>query len=253
MKRTPFVAGNWKMHKTVDQALELVSALLPQLMKIETVDRVLCPAYVALEAVADRLSGSSVALGAQNVYWEEEGPYTGEISPLMLQGLCAYVILGHSERRAYFYETDEAVNRRVKAVLAHELVPILCVGETLEEREAGKTEAVVERMMRGGLEGVEIGSPEDLVIAYEPVWAIGTGRAATPDDAEKVIVGVVRALLVEFFGEAISDQVRVLYGGSVNPDNAKAFFERESIDGALVGGASLKADSFNEIVRIAAT
>jgi triosephosphate isomerase len=252
MNRKPFVAGNWKMQKTIDQALELVDALLPDLMKIEAVDRVLCPPFTALEAVNDRLSGSGVALGAQNVYWQEEGAYTGEISPLMLRGLCDYVIIGHSERRAYFHETDETVNRRVRAAQAHDLVPILCIGETLEQREAGETEQVVARMMHGGLQGVKFGSPGELVVAYEPVWAIGTGKAATPGDAEQVVEQVVRSSLAELLGKTFSDQVRVLYGGSVKPDNAQSFFECPSIDGALVGGASLRAESFSEIVRIAA-
>jgi triosephosphate isomerase len=240
------------MHKSVGEAVELVDRLLPDLTRVDSVDRVLCPAYVALSAVADRLAGSGLALGAQNVFWEEEGAYTGEISPLMLRGMCEYVIVGHSERRAYFHESDETVNRRVAAVLKHGMIPILCVGETLEEREGGQTEAVVRRMLVAGLEAVEIRAPQDLVIAYEPVWAIGTGRAATPDDAEQVIGDVVRSVLSVSYGDEIAQGVRVLYGGSVKPDNARDFFERQQIDGALVGGASLKAEPFSEIVHLAA-
>lgn len=253
MNRRPFVAGNWKMHKSIGEAVEFVDRLLPDLIKVDAVDRVLCPPYVALSAVAGRLAGSGLGLGAQNVFWEEEGAYTGEISPLMLRGLCDYVIVGHSERRAYFHESDTTVNRRIAAVLKHGMTPILCVGETLEERESGKTEAVVKRMLEGGLEEVEIRAPQHLVIAYEPVWAIGTGRAATPDDAEQVIGDVVRRVLADSYGDEIAQGVRVLYGGSVKPENAQAFFEREQVDGALVGGASLQAEPFSEIVHMAVT
>lgn len=239
------------MHKSIDEAVELVDRLLPDIMKLDAVDRVLCPSYVALSVVADRLAGSGIGLGAQNVFWEEAGAYTGEISPLMLQGLCDYVIVGHSERRAYFHESDETVGRRIAAVLKHGMIPILCVGETLEEREAGQTESVVKRMLSGGLQDIHIQSPQALVVAYEPVWAIGTGRAATPDDAEQVIGDVVRSLLVERYGDEVASGVRVLYGGSVKPDNARAFLKRQEIDGALVGGASLKAELFSEIVNLA--
>ncbi len=192
-----------------------------------------------------------MALGAQNVYWETEGAFTGEVSPKMVAEFCKFVIIGHSERRAYFGETDQTVNRRVKAALEFNLIPVVCVGETLEENEAGRTSEVVMRQMRDGLAGVEIASAGQLVVAYEPVWAIGTGKAAYPDDASRVIGKSIRPVLAELFGEEISEGVRVLYGGSVKPDNAADFFNEEQVDGALVGGASLKAADFIAITEAA--
>jgi triosephosphate isomerase len=250
--RIPFVAGNWKMNKSVAEARHLVSELVPALEAIEGVEKAVCPPYTALMAVSALLEGTEVALGAQNIYWEESGAFTGEVSPGMVAELCQYVIIGHSERRAYFGETDETVNRKVKAALAHGLKPIVCVGETLEENEAGRTAEVVGRQMREGLAGVrfEAGS-YPLVIAYEPVWAIGTGKAATPEIAVAVIGDVIRPALAELFGEALAQATRVQYGGSVKGDNAAEFFAEEQIDGALVGGASLKVDDFVAIVRAA--
>ncbi len=249
--RTPIVAGNWKMHKTVAEARELVAALGRQLNAIRGVEKVLCPPFPALLAVAAMLEGTDIRLGAQNMHWEEAGAFTGEVSPLMVAEFCQYVILGHSERRTYFGETDETVNRKVKAALTHGLKPILCVGEALDERQTGRTAEIVGRQVRRALAGVTLNDANDLVIAYEPIWAIGTGHAATPDLAGEVIGGVIRPTLAELFGAEVAQAVRVQYGGSVKPDNAAGFFAHPEIDGALVGGASLKADAFVDIVQAA--
>ena len=249
--RKPCVAGNWKMHKNVAQAASLVKDLIPGLEEIKGVENVVCPPFTSLAPLSDLLAGSSVQLGAQNMYWEEEGAFTGEISPLMLSELVSHVIIGHSERRAYFGETDETVNRRLKAALDHGLIPILCVGETLEENEAGRTEEVVSRQVKRALEGINTVEGEGLMIAYEPVWAIGTGKAATPEGANAVIADVIRPNLGQGLSSSLAEEIRVLYGGSVKPHNAAAFFDQPDIDGALVGGASLKAEPFIEITRIA--
>ena len=249
--RVPLVAGNWKLNKTAAEARTLISEMLPGLAAVENVDSLVCPPYLAIPAAAELLRGTKVALGAQNVYWETEGAFTGEVSPKMVAEFCEFVIIGHSERRAYFGETDQTVNRRVKAALEFNLIPVVCVGETLEENEAGKTSEVVMRQMRDGLAGVEIAPAGQLVVAYEPVWAIGTGKAAYPDDASRVIGKSIRPVLAELFGEEISQGVRVLYGGSVKPDNAADFFNEEQVDGALVGGASLKAADFIAITEAA--
>jgi triosephosphate isomerase (TIM) len=253
--RKPFVAGNWKMFKTVGEARLLVSELVPGLQVIDGVEKVLCPPFTALMAVAAMLEGTDIGLGAQNMHWELSGAYTGEIAPPMLAELCRYVILGHSERRTFFGETDESVNRKAQAALAHGLIPIVCVGETLAEYEAGRTAEVVSRQVRLGLAGLsglsEPGSANSLVIAYEPVWAIGTGRASTAAGASAVIRDVIRGALAEMFGEGVAQAVRVLYGGSVNAKNAAEYFADPEIDGALVGGASLKAADFIQIVQAA--
>jgi triosephosphate isomerase len=247
--RTPIVAGNWKMNTTLAEALELVDALRPELEALDGVDRVVCPPFVSLAAVAERLANTRVGVGAQNMYFEQSGAYTGEISPLMLQGLAAYVILGHSERRQYFGETDVLVGRKVRSALEHGLTPILCVGENLEQNENGQTETVVGGQVRTALEGVT--DPAGLVIAYEPIWAIGTGRAASAEVANRVI-GYIRQVASEALGSAAADRIRIQYGGSVTPDNFPEFIGQPEIDGALVGGASLKAPLFAEICRQAA-
>lgn len=249
--REPCVAGNWKMHKTVSQSTDLVEEMLAGLDAIQGVQKVVCPPYTSLAPVSELAAGTSLEVGAQNMYWEEEGAFTGEISPLMLSDLVEHVILGHSERRAYFGETDETVNRRLQAALQHGLKPIMCVGETLEENEAGKTAEVVAGQVKRGLEGVEVADAADLMIAYEPVWAIGTGKAATPRGANEVIADLIRPQLADILGASFGDGIRVLYGGSVKPHNAADFFSQPDIDGALVGGASLKADAFLEITRAA--
>ncbi len=249
MPKTPMVAGNWKMNTTVGEAIALAEAMRPDLEAIAGVDRVLCPPFVSLAPLHDLLAESPVRLGAQNVYFEPKGAFTGEISPTMLVGLVDYVILGHSERRHVFGETDALINRKVQAALASGLRPILCVGETLDENEAGRTREVVGRQLRLGLAGVADLAP--VVVAYEPVWAIGTGRAATPDGANAVI-GDIRRLAGELYGAEAAAGLPILYGGSVTPDNFPAFMAAPEIDGGLVGGASLNPASFVTLTRQAA-
>lgn len=249
MTRIPIIAGNWKMNTTLPQAVELVDAMRPGLESTQGVESVVCPPFISLAAVRERLLGSGIGVGAQDVYFAEKGAFTGEVSPLMLKDLVDYVIIGHSERRQFFGETDESVAKKVKAAMAHGLKPIMCVGELLEEYEAGKTEEVVTRQIRGGLNG--LGGLGGLVIAYEPVWAIGTGRAATGEGANKVI-GLIRNTVASMFGGDAAQALRIQYGGSVTPDNIREFMGQPEIDGGLVGGASLKADGFVEIVRLTA-
>jgi triosephosphate isomerase (TIM) len=250
--RKPFVAGNWKMFKTVEEARLLVSELVPLLQPLSGVERVVCPPFTALLSTAALLEGSGIELGAQNMHWEQAGAFTGEIAPSMVAEFCKYVILGHSERRQYFGETDETVNRKVQAALEHGLVPIVCVGETDREYEAGQTQEVVFRQVRDGLRGVSISSGEGLVVAYEPVWAIGTGKASNGPEANAVVADVIRPALGELLGGDLADQIRVLYGGSVKSGNAREFFQQPDIDGALVGGACLIAGEFARIVQAAA-
>jgi len=240
------MAGNWKMNTTIDQAVSLVEEMLPALDKIEGVEKVICPPFVSLSPVKATLAHSSVKLGAQNLYFEEKGAYTGEISPLMLAGLCEYVIIGHSERRQYFGETDQSVNRKIKAASKAGLKPIVCVGETPEENEAGKTVAVITRQVKGALD--EIDPNPQLVVAYEPVWAIGTGKAASGTIADQTIA-LIRGLLTEAYGSTIGQQVRILYGGSVTAANVAEFISQPDIDGGLVGGASLKSGEFVSITE----
>ncbi len=249
--RKPIVAGNWKMNKTITEARELVSASVAGLNKVDGVEVILCPPFPALMAVKALLVGSEIKLGAQNMYWKKSGAYTGEVSPEMLAELCAYVILGHSERRAYFGETDQTVNLKVKAAYEFGLLPIVCVGETLEENELKQTTEVVSRQILQGLDGLILENAEELVIAYEPVWAIGTGKAATADGADSVVGDVIRPALSELFGTDAAGKIRVLYGGSVKGSNAREFFNRENIDGALVGGASLDREDFLLIAQAA--
>ena len=244
--RAPMIAGNWKMNTTLAEASALVRELKEGLERIAGVEKVLCPPFISLSWVKELLQGSSIKVGAQNMYFEEQGAYTGEISPLMLCGICEYVILGHSERRQYCGETDEVVNRKVKAALAAELTPILCVGERLEDKEAERTEEVVTRQVTGALQGVE--SLNGMVIAYEPVWAIGTGRAATGKGANATI-SIIRETVTQLYCEEIAQGIRILYGGSVTAANMAEFIGQHEIDGALVGGASLKAKEFLNIVE----
>lgn len=240
------------MNRTVSEARALAQAMLPGLKAIQGVEKVVCPPFVALTAVAPLLESTGVKLGAQNVFWEAWGAYTGEISPPMLQGLCDYVIIGHSERRQYFGETDESVNRKVKAALAHGLKPIICVGENLEQNRAGETEALVSSQIRGALAGLTADVVRDLVIAYEPIWAIGTGVPASGEGANAIIAQAIRATIAKLYDEATAQAIRIQYGGSVNPGNIVEFMSQCEIDGALVGGASLKAADFVEIVRLSA-
>ncbi len=250
--RRSFVAGNWKMNKTAAEARLLMSDLMPGLSAIQGVEIVLCPAFTSILPVASLVEGTPIGVGAQDMYWEASGAFTGEVAPPMVAEFCKYVILGHSERRANFGDTDEIVNRKIKAAFAHGLIPIFCVGETLAENEANLTHAVVTRQLKNGLEGVGESSIASLVIAYEPVWAIGTGRAATAEDANSVIGGLIRRWLVDAYGAAHAEKVRIVYGGSVKASNAGEFFRYPDIDGALVGGASLKASEFISIATAAA-
>jgi triosephosphate isomerase len=246
--RKMIMAGNWKMHKTVSQALELVEGLKERVKGVDSVETVVAPPFTALSAVSEALRSSNILLSAQNLHHEKEGAYTGEISAAMLKDLgCAYVIVGHSERREYFQETDEIVNKKIYAVLNAGLSPILCLGESLNEREGGKTMNVVDRQLKAGLKGCSDEQMARTVIAYEPIWAIGTGKTATPEQANNVHAHL-RHLLAEVFNAEVAARTRILYGGSVNPANTKDLMGCSDIDGALVGGASLTPDSFAEIV-----
>jgi triosephosphate isomerase len=249
--RKPMVAGNWKMNKGLYETRDLIREMYPVLRAVEDVEIVVCPPFVGLGVARREVDESTIKLGAQNMHWADSGAFTGETSPLMLKELCEYVILGHSERRAMFGETDETVNKKTLAALAHGLKPIVCVGETLEENQSGITAEVVSRQVRAGLEGLTQEQAEQVVIAYEPVWAIGTGLAATPEGANAVHKDVIRPILREMFGEEIGDGMRILYGGSVNPGNAAELFGQSDIDGGLIGGASLKAESFIALVKAA--
>ncbi len=247
--RRKFIAGNWKMNKTNQEAIELVEGLVKELSGIDSVDIVVCPPFTALSDVKDVIDGSNIALGAQNMYFKEKGAFTGEISPLMLKDIgCEYVILGHSERRGIFGEKSDLIEKKVISAFDHGLTPILCVGETLSEREAGDTFKVVEGELRNELKGLSKEQMKKVVIAYEPIWAIGTGKSATSSDAKEVI-DFIRKILADMFDDNVKDAVRILYGGSVKPDNISSFMKEETIDGALVGGASLKVDSFSAIVK----
>ncbi|MEW5952146.1 MAG: triose-phosphate isomerase [Bacillota bacterium] len=247
--RKPIIAGNWKMYKTVAGAVDFVRELKGALAGMNGVEAVVCPPFTALAAVAAELKGTEIGLGAQNMFWEESGAYTGEISPAMLREIgCQYVILGHSERRQFFGETDEKVNRKAMAALAHGLIPIVCVGESLAQREAGITEKVVRAQTGGSLAGLTPEQVAGLVIAYEPVWAIGTGRTASDQDAQQVNA-FIRGIVAGEFSARAAGAVRIQYGGSVKPDNAAGLMGQPDIDGALVGGASLQVASFAGIVR----
>jgi len=249
MARLPFIAGNWKMNKTVGEALDLIRELKTAISGVKEVEVAVAPPFTALYAVHKELEGSSIRLAAQNLYWEEKGAFTGEISPLMLKEVgCQYVIIGHSERRQFFGESDETVNRRIKAALAQGLKVIFCIGETLKEREEAKTFSVIERQMAGGLKGLNNKELRNMTIAYEPVWAIGTGKTATPEQAEEVH-RFIREKVEKLYSREVSGEIRIQYGGSVTPDNIKGLMNQPNIDGALVGGASLKAESFSKIVR----
>ncbi len=250
--RKPIVAGNWKMNKTVAEARALVSEAKADLSQVDQVDRVFCPPFMAVPAVAELVAGTDLGVAAQNLYWEESGAYTGEVSPSMVAEFCQYVIIGHSERRQYFGETDATVNKKILAAFAHNLTPIVCVGETLELRQAGKTETWVADQVRGALSNLSAEQVTRLIMAYEPIWAIGTGLAATPEDAEHVCGSVVRATVRELYGDAVADALRIQYGGSIKPGNALELMSQPNVDGGLVGGASLKAPDFIAIVRATA-
>ena len=247
--RKPFIAGNWKMNKTVAEGVALATGLKETLAGVTDMELAVCPTATVLSAVSAALAGSNIGVGAQNMYWEDSGAFTGEISPAMVKELAEYVIIGHSERRQYFGETDETVNCKLKAALAYGITPIVCIGESLEQNKAGETVAFVGGQIRGAFAGVSAEDAAKVVLAYEPIWAIGTGLTATPEDADRTIQAAIRDVLVELYDDATAEAIRVQYGGSVKPDNMAEFIVMPNIDGALVGGASLKVDSFTGIVK----
>ncbi len=252
MSRIPLVAGNWKMNKTVPESLALAADIVAGLPRLDDVEVALLPPFTSLWPVSTSgIGDTGVVLGAQDLYWEDSGAYTGEISPAMLSGWCRYALIGHSERRRLFGETDATVNRKVQAALSHGLRPLVAVGETLEENESGRTEDVLSRQVPEGLAGLDESQGLELVMAYEPVWAIGTGRTAAPEHAEQSC-GLIRRLVARALGPAVAESVRILYGGSVTPANAAELVTQPNVDGALVGGASLVAADFLAIVAAAA-
>jgi len=249
--RKPFIAGNWKMNKTIKESIELANGLKRELIDLNGVDILVCPPYTALSDIADILVDSNIGLGAQNVSWQKEGAFTGEISVRMLNDAgCRYIIVGHSERRKYFSENDEIVNKKIKAVLSGNLTPIFCLGETLEERESNQTMNVIQKQLEGGLSGLDQESVSQLIIAYEPVWAIGTGKTASPDQAQQVHQ-FIRNWIKSNYSEEVSEELKIIYGGSVKADNTKELMQKVDIDGALVGGAALEIDSFAQIAKAA--
>jgi triosephosphate isomerase len=247
--RKPIIAGNWKMYKTISEGRNLVKGVIDKLTGYNEAEVVFCPPFTALSAVKELTAGTSFGIGAQDLYWKEQGAFTGEISPLMLKDIgCDYVIIGHSERREHFGETDETVNLKVKSALAAGIKPIICVGETLAQREAGETKNLIKRQTELALKGIEASAIPQIVIAYEPIWAIGTGKSSNGTDANEVI-GLIRKTVAGIFGNESAGQMRIQYGGSVKPENIKEFMDQPEIDGALVGGASLEIDSFVKIVK----
>lgn len=250
--RKPILAGNWKMNKTPAEAIEFVRAISPLVTQYPQVETVVCPPFVALPAVAETLRGVPVGVGAQNCHWAENGAYTGEVSAAMLVGLAGYVIIGHSERRQYFAENDEGVNKKIKTALAHGLTPIVCVGEDLAQNEAGVTDTLVAGQVEAACAGLSAEQVGRVVIAYEPIWAIGTGKTATSEVANRVCGKVVRGTIARLYGPAVAEAIRIQYGGSANEKNIGELMAMPDIDGALIGGASLKVDAFAAMVRITA-
>ena len=252
MKRKPIIAGNWKMHKTLDEALVLVRGIREGVKDIDSVETVVCPPFISLVTVAGALAHSNVGVGAQNVFFEEKGAFTAETAPGMLEGIVDYCIIGHSERRNIFGESDEWVNKKAKALLAHGITPIICVGESLEQNQAGETHSFVQGQIEAALAGLSADQVASLVVAYEPIWAIGTGLTASPAEANQIIGVTIRGAIADLYDEATAQAVRIQYGGSTKPNNIVGFMAQPDIDGALVGGASLTADSFVEMVRLTA-
>lgn len=247
--RKPLMAGNWKMHKNIPEAIAMVKELKPLISDVKDVDVLICPVFTAVYPLANEVKGSNIQIGAQNVYWEPKGAFTGEIAVSMLADAgCSYVIIGHSERRQYFCETDETVNKRTKATLDAGLIPIVCVGETLQERESDNTFKVIEKQVRDGIKNFSKEEAGKIVVAYEPVWAIGTGKTASPQQAQEVHE-FIRKIYSEMYGSDVAEKVRILYGGSVKPDNVSELMKQKDIDGGLVGGASLEASSFAKLVK----
>jgi triosephosphate isomerase len=250
--RTPVIAGNWKMNKTIAEARELVTAMrddLKRLVATGKVEVILCPPFTCIPEVASLVKGTGIQVGGQDVFWEPKGAFTGEISPLMLREISEYAIIGHSERRQYFGETDETVNKKIKAALAYQLKPIVCVGENLAQNEAGQTETFVGAQVRAAFQGLSLEQARGIVVAYEPIWAIGTGRAASGDGANKIIGKAIRSVLGGLYDNDTAQAIRVQYGGSVTPKNVSEFMTQPEIDGALVGGASLVAPDFVAICK----
>jgi triosephosphate isomerase (TIM) len=250
--RIPIIAGNWKMYKTVAESVDFARSLVDKLTPYSGVERVVAPTFLAVGVVATSLKSTPIKVSAQNAHWENEGAYTSQISPAMLKGLVEYCIIGHSECRAYLAETDEGVNKKAKALLAHGIKPIIAVGESLAQNEAGETMDFVGGQVRAALNGITAEQMANVVIAYEPIWAIGTGKSATGEQANSIIKGAVRDVIRELYGDSVADAVRIQYGGSVKPSNMLEFMSQPDIDGALVGGASLKLDDFTDLVRVAA-
>lgn len=250
--RTPIIAGNWKMHKTVEEAVSFVHALAPALAPFEGIECVVAPSFVALASVANALKGTTLKVSAQQVHWEDKGAFTSQISPTMLKGLAEYVIIGHSECRQYLNETDSTVNRKLEACLTHGLTPIIAVGESDDIRSSGTADSFVKAQVVAAFAGVSADDAAKVVVAYEPIWAIGTGKNATAQIAQDMIGGTIRATLRELYGEATASLVRIQYGGSVKPDNMLEYMSQSDIDGALVGGASLDVESFKTLVALAA-
>ncbi len=248
--RTPIIAGNWKMYKTPQEAVAFVNAIKAELVKLNAAERVVCPPYVALAGVQAALVGTGIDVGAQDVHWEEQGAYTSQVSPAMLEGLVKYVIIGHSETREYLGVTDDMVNKKARAALRHGLHSIIAVGESLAVNEAGQTQDFVGRQIRAAFEGIPADDLARIVVAYEPIWAIGTGRSASGEQAN-AIIGSIRAILADLYGSDHADAMRIQYGGSVKPDNMIEFMSQPHIDGALIGGASLKEELFITLVRLA--
>lgn len=247
--RKPVIAGNWKMHKTIAESVAMVTSLKSLVAGVSDREIIVAPVFTSLESVGKAIKGTNIKLSAQDIFWEEKGAFTGEIAPAMLiDAGCSHVIIGHSERRQFFGETDDTVNKKIFAALKVNLAPIVCIGETLQEREKGQTFTVLERQLREGLKGLTKEQMIKLIIAYEPVWAIGTGKTATPEQAEEAHI-FIRKNIAQMFGNDVADKIRILYGGSVKPDNVSDLMGRENIDGALVGGASLEADPFTKLVR----
>lgn len=247
--RKPIIAGNWKMFKTIEESVKTVSELKPKVSNVKDRDIVICPVFTSLRSVCEAAKGSNIKIGAQDLYWEEKGAFTGEISAGQIKDTgCTYVIIGHSERRQFFHETNDTVGKKIHAALKSGLIPIVCVGELLAERESGKTFAVNEKQIREGLGTMSQEQAKAIVIAYEPVWAIGTGKVATPSQAEEVHI-YIRKTVASMFGQETAEGIRILYGGSVKPENISELMSQSNIDGALVGGASLEAESFTKIIK----
>lgn len=249
--RTPIIAGNWKMHKTSAESVAFAQELIPQLAGVEAVECVIAPTFLSLVAVADAVKGTNLKVSAQNAHWESQGAFTSQVSAKMLVDVAEYVIIGHSECRQYLGETDEMINKKAKALLKLGLKPIIAVGESLEQNEAGETQAFVSGQVRGALDGISAEDVLNIVIAYEPIWAIGTGKNATAQQANDIVGGVVRQTLRDLYGDEIAEQIRIQYGGSVKPDNMLEYMGQPDIDGALVGGASLEVDKFVELINLA--